>query len=60
VAYQPVTLGPIIDGKRVVRTGLEAGEEIVINGLQRVRPGMPVSPERETPGKEAVPKVALR
>ena len=60
VAYQPVTLGPIIDGKRVVRTGLEAGEEIVINGLQRVRPGMPVSPERETPGKESAPKVALR
>ena len=60
VAYQPVTLGPIIDGKRVVRTGLAPGEEIVVNGLQRVRPGMPVSPERETPGKEAVPKVALR
>ena len=60
VAYQPVTLGPIIDGKRVVRTGLAPGEEIVINGLQRVRPGMPVSPERETPGKESVPKVALR
>jgi RND family efflux transporter MFP subunit len=60
VAYQPVTLGPIIDGQRVVRTGLAPGEEIVVNGLQRVRPGMPVSPERDTPGKEAVPKVALR
>ena len=26
--------------------GLAPGEEIVVNGLQRVRPGMPVSPEK--------------
>jgi len=58
VAYQPVTLGPVIDGKRVIRTGLSAGEQIVVNGLQRVRPGMPVSPEAEPTGKES--KVALR
>jgi len=58
VAYRPVTLGPLVDGKRVVRAGLVAGEEIVVNGLQRVRPGMPVTPEAEPSGKEA--KVALR
>jgi RND family efflux transporter MFP subunit len=48
VAYQPVTLGPLVDGKRVIRSGLEAGEQVVVNGLQRVRPGMAVSPEGET------------
>lgn len=58
VAYRPITLGPEIDGMRVVRTGLAAGEQIVINGLQRVRPGMPVTPEAEPTGKES--KVALR
>jgi RND family efflux transporter MFP subunit len=58
VAYRPVTLGPVIEGMRVVRTGLVAGEQIVVNGLQRVRPGMPVTPEVEPTGKEA--KVALR
>ena len=58
VAYRPVTLGPEIDGMRVVRTGLVAGEHIVVNGLQRVRPGMPVTPEAEPTGNEA--KVALR
>ena len=42
VAYQKVDLGPMIDGKRVVRNGLNPGEKIVVNGLQRVRPGMPV------------------
>jgi RND family efflux transporter MFP subunit len=59
VAYQPVTLGPVVDGKRIVRTGLAAGERIVVDGLQRVRPGMLVSPEPETAG-ESTPKVASR
>jgi multidrug efflux system membrane fusion protein len=43
--YRPVTLGPVVDGMRVVRTGLKAGEKIVVNGLQRVRPGAPVTPQ---------------
>jgi len=30
---------------RVVREGLKAGEKIVVNGLQRVRPGAPVTPQ---------------
>lgn len=44
VAYREVTLGPVVDGLRVVRAGLAAGESIVVNGVQRVRPGMPVAP----------------
>jgi multidrug efflux system membrane fusion protein len=43
--YRPVTLGPQIDGLRVVRDGLKPGEKIVVNGLQRVRPGAPVTAE---------------
>jgi multidrug efflux system membrane fusion protein len=42
--YRPVTLGPAIDGLRVVRDGLKPGEKIVINGLQRVHPGAPITP----------------
>lgn len=45
VAYQSVRLGPYIDGKRVVRSGLRQGESIVVNGLQRVRAGMAVTPQ---------------
>jgi RND family efflux transporter MFP subunit len=48
VAYQSVTLGPAIEGKRIVRSGLQGDERIVVNGLQRVRPGMPVTPQQET------------
>ncbi len=42
--YRPVTLGPSVDGLRVVRTGLKPGERIVVDGLQRVRPGAPLAP----------------
>ncbi|MCA1856892.1 efflux RND transporter periplasmic adaptor subunit [Massilia oculi] len=43
--YRPVQLGPVVDGMRVVRSGLKAGEKIVVGGLQRVRPGAPVTPQ---------------
>jgi multidrug efflux system membrane fusion protein len=48
IQYRTVTLGPIVDGLRVVRSGLEAGESVVVNGLQRVRPGVEVTPVVET------------
>jgi multidrug efflux pump subunit AcrA (membrane-fusion protein) len=49
VAYRPVTLGSIVDGKRVVRDGLHAGDRVIVNGLQRVRPGMTVVAELAQP-----------
>lgn len=61
VAYQPVQLGPLVDGERIVRSGLVAGDEIVVNGLERVRPGMPVSAVRETaPGSQSNVQTARR
>jgi membrane fusion protein, multidrug efflux system len=44
IEYRSVTLGPLIDGLRVVRSGVEAGESVVVNGLQRIRPGAQVTP----------------
>ena len=43
--YRAVKLGPTIDGLRIVREGLKPGEKIVVNGLQRVRPGAPIAPQ---------------
>lgn len=43
-AYREVRLGKLQDGLRVVEDGLKPGERIVVNGLQRVRPGDPVTP----------------
>ncbi|PTY00998.1 efflux transporter periplasmic adaptor subunit [Verrucomicrobia bacterium LW23] len=45
VEYRGVTLGPVVDGKRVIRTGLKAGERVVVNGIQRARPKMEVNPQ---------------
>ena len=47
VAYRQVQLGPTVGGRRVVEGGLDAHEEIVVNGLSRVRPGMAVVPQKE-------------
>src|SRR5688572_14664616 len=43
--WREVTLGDAVDGQRIVTSGLEAGERIVVNGLQRVRPGMALAPQ---------------
>lgn len=56
-AYRPVKLGSLVDGKRVVREGLEAGDKVVVNGLARVRPGMPVTPQ-DTASTNNLPKLA--
>ncbi|WP_047249087.1 efflux RND transporter periplasmic adaptor subunit [Chromobacterium subtsugae] len=45
VQYREVGLGPMQQGLREVSSGLKPGERIVIDGLQRVRPGEIVAPE---------------
>lgn len=43
--YREVTTGQTVDGLIVIKTGLKAGEKIIVNGLMRVRPGAPITPE---------------
>ncbi|MEI5678347.1 MULTISPECIES: efflux RND transporter periplasmic adaptor subunit [unclassified Mesorhizobium] len=45
VAYREVALGASVEGLRIVKSGLKSGERIVVNGLQRVRPGALVDPQ---------------
>jgi RND family efflux transporter MFP subunit len=40
--YRPVTLGPLLDGLRIVRSGLQADERVVVLGLMSVRNGVKV------------------
>jgi len=47
VAYRPVELGRAAEGARIVNSGLEPGEKIVVNGLQRIRSGALVDPQPE-------------
>ncbi|HBO5703494.1 TPA: efflux RND transporter periplasmic adaptor subunit [Pseudomonas aeruginosa] len=44
--YRTVEMGPKLEGLRIVRSGLSKGDRIVVNGLQRVRPGMQVDPQK--------------
>lgn len=55
VAYQSVILGPTLDGMRIIRSGVTGGEQIVVNGMQRVRPGMAVKAEQAVASKESTP-----
>lgn len=47
VEYRPVKLGMTNEGMRVVESGVGPNDWIVVNGLQRARPGAPVNPKRE-------------
>lgn len=53
IVYRQVKLGRMIDGLRVVREGLKPGDVIVVNGAQRVHPGVTVTPQRVTMGAAA-------
>jgi multidrug efflux system membrane fusion protein len=43
--FREVKLGALRDGMRVVRGGVSAGENVVVDGLQRIIPGVPVAPQ---------------
>ncbi|MGX1586361.1 efflux RND transporter periplasmic adaptor subunit [Brevundimonas diminuta] len=48
VGAKPVQLGPLANGLRVVRTGLAPDDRVIINGLQRARPGQKVTAQNGT------------
>ena len=56
VEYRKIKLGRVIDGLRIVREGLKPGDVIVVNGAQRVHPGLTVAPQRVTMGGDAPPQ----
>lgn len=39
VEFRSVTLGPMLEGLRIVKDGLKPGEHIIVEGMLRVRPG---------------------
>ncbi|NJC41314.1 RND family efflux transporter MFP subunit [Brevundimonas alba] len=66
VAPKPVQLGPVVDGLRVIRSGLAPTDRVIINGVQRIQaPGMkvkatvgqirPVARETQVPVTQAAP-----
>ena len=60
VQYRPITMGEKLNGMRIIKTGLNADDQIVVKGLQRVRPGTSVSPEFvEMAGKETLAELQV-
>ncbi|HYC98081.1 efflux RND transporter periplasmic adaptor subunit [Brevundimonas sp.] len=66
VAPKPVQLGPLVDGLRVIRSGLLPTDRVIINGVQRIQqPGMkvqarngqirPVARETQVPVTQSAP-----
>jgi multidrug efflux system membrane fusion protein len=46
VQYRKVSTGPLFDGLRVIDSGLDAKDVVIVNGLQHVRPGVEVNPQK--------------
>lgn len=65
VEYRPVKLGPLQGGLRAVSEGVQPGDQVVVNGMQRARPGATVVPQKvemrpasPAPGAAPTPKPA--
>jgi membrane fusion protein (multidrug efflux system) len=56
VEERVVALGPVVGSDWLVREGLEPGEKVIYEGLQKVSDGAVVTPEAATPETEANPK----
>jgi multidrug efflux system membrane fusion protein len=52
VQYRPIETGRLVHGLRVVTNGLAAGDVVIVNGVQRVRPGVSVAETRVAMGHD--------
>src|SRR5690606_22871772 len=56
----PVSTGVIIDGQTLITKGLAAGDQVVVEGFQKIRPGAPVQPMPWKPGAPAAGQSAAQ
>jgi RND family efflux transporter MFP subunit len=54
----PVTVGPVIDGLRVIKSGLAVDAKVIIRGHQRIMPGVPIQPKLTRIVPERTPRGA--
>jgi RND family efflux transporter MFP subunit len=60
VEYRRVKLGRIMNGLRIVREGLKPGDVIIVNGAQRVHPGVTVTPQKIPMGADSTDAPAAK
>lgn len=56
VSYRQISLGDRVGHKRVVKDGLQAGDQVIINGILKLRPGMAVAPTVKESEKAQAPE----
>jgi membrane fusion protein (multidrug efflux system) len=47
VEFHTVSAGDTVNNMRIIESGLQPGQRVIVQGLQKVRPGMPVKPEEQ-------------
>jgi membrane fusion protein, multidrug efflux system len=57
--YQRVELGPIVDGLRVVRSGLKGNETVIVEGIGKVRPNLKVNAKQTDMNKYVTDQLAM-
>lgn len=55
VEYKPVEIGALVDGLRVITKGITSEDRVVVKGIQRARPGSPVTPAEEGNNNQPAP-----
>jgi RND family efflux transporter MFP subunit len=60
VEYRPVKLGLVDGTMRVIEDGIKPTDLVIVNGIQRARPGVVVNPQRVLEGAEAAPPAGER
>jgi multidrug efflux system membrane fusion protein len=53
--YRKVTLGTAVDGKRIIQDGISPTDQVIVDGQARVRPGMKVTPQKESRSAAIIP-----
>jgi membrane fusion protein (multidrug efflux system) len=53
VAPVAVTVGPLVDGRFIIYKGLNEGDQVIVEGFQKIRPGAPVQPQPWKPQADA-------
>lgn len=56
VAYREVMIGDRVGKSRVIKDGLEAGDQVVVDGILKLRPGMPVKPVVQEQSEAQMPE----
>jgi RND family efflux transporter MFP subunit len=59
LATKYVTLGQAVDNLRVIKTGIEANDRVVVNGLTRARAGQKVTPQEEAAPPPPAPQAKV-